>query len=579
MDNITIAGILDEIADMLSVDERPNSRFEVRAYRKAAQILTTLQEPAEDIYKKGGTKALMELPGIGKSIASHIEELVSTGKLQKYEQLKEKYPINMAELTTIQGLGAKRAVILYKELGVKNIADVKKAIKQHKIRGLDGFGEKSEEMIQKGIEMAESSQGRMLLGDALPIGESIVKKLLGSGLVEKATIAGSARRMRETVGDLDILAISSNGEKVMDFFVGMDNVERAIVKGPTKTTALLKIGITCDLRVLKPKSFGAAVQYFTGSRDHNIQTRQIAMDMGYKLNEYGLFDKRGRNIGGAEEPGIYEKIGLQWMPPEMREARGEVELAKQHKIPKLVELNDIRGDMHTHTKETDGMNTIEELTAAQMKAGREYFATTNHTKSLYIANGLNENGFTKYFKKVDALNEELGGKIRILKGAEVDILKDGKLDLSSESLKKMDCVIAAVHTSFQLDQETMTQRIIRAIDTGLVHVLAHPTGRIINGRPPYKVDLEKVAEAAERNGVALEINAHPSRLDLNDTNIMLVSKYKILFSIDTDAHSTDHISIMRYGVGTARRGWLTKERVLNTLPLKKLEQKLDRQLT
>jgi DNA polymerase (family 10) len=362
----------------------------------------------------------------------------------------------------------------------------------------------------------------------------------------------------------------------MDFFTKLDNIDRIIAKGPTKTTVWLKIGMSCDVRVLEPKNFGAAVQYFTGSKDHNIQTRQIAIEHGYKLNEYGLFDKQGRNVGGEDEESIYAKIGLQWMPPEMREARGEVKLAQEHKIPHLVEQHDIRGDMHTHTKETDGVNTIEELANAASKLGYEYFATTNHTRSLTIANGMDETEFSRYFKKVDVLNAKLDGKSRILKGAELDILKNGKLDLSRECLKGMDCIVGAIHSSFRMDEKEMTDRVIKALDSGLIHILAHPTGRIINERVPYKIDLERVAEAAERNNVALEINAFPTRLDLNDTNIMLTSKYKVMFSIDTDAHSTDHLAFMRYGVGTARRGWLTKARILNTLPLEKLMKKLER---
>ncbi len=576
MDNKTIADLLDEIADMLSVDETPTSRFEVRAYRTAALTIGTLQEPVEEIYKKGGTKELMELPGVGKTIASHIEELVKTGKLMKYQKLKKKFPIKMAELTSIPGLGAKRAFILYKKLGVKDIATLKTAISKHKISKLEGFGEKSEEVLLKGIEIQQSSKGRMLLGDALPIAEGMIKKIIASGLVKKALVAGSARRMRETVGDLDILVIANNADKVMEFFTKLDNVERVVAKGPTRTAVWLKIGIGCDLRVLEPENFGAAVQYFTGSRDHNIQTRKIAIEKGYKLNEYGLFNKKGKNVGGESEEKIYEMLGLQWMPPEMREARGEVELAQKHKIPKLVEIGDIVGDMHTHTKETDGMNTIDEVAESALKLGYEYFATTNHTKSLGIANGMDESEFERYFKKVDTLNEKLEGRIKILKGAELDILKSGKLDLSNECLKKMDCVVGAVHSSFQMNENEMTERVVRALDSGLIHVLAHPTGRIINERVPYKIDLEKVAEAAERNNVALEINAFPSRLDLNDSNIMLVSKYKIMFSIDTDAHNLDHLKFMRYGVGTARRGWLTKDRILNALPLMKLMKKLAR---
>ncbi len=580
MDNKRIAEIFDEIGDMLSLEDFPTAKFEVRAYKKAALMISTLQEPIEEIYKKGGLKGLMELPGIGVTMSKHIEEFVKTGKIKKYEGLKKKYPIDMASLTAINGMGAKRAILLYKKLGIRNRGDLKKAVEEHKIRNLEGFGAKSEEVIAQGISLLELSSGRQMLGYALPVAERMIDKIRMSGLVEKVIIAGSARRMRETIGDIDILAISKKNEEVMGFFTKMEEVSKVISKGPTKSTVWLKIGISCDLRVLEPQSFGAAVQYFTGSKDHNIQVRQIAVNKRYKLNEYGLFNKTNRNVGGATEESIYKKLGMQWMPPEMREARGEVKLALEHKIPKLVELSDIRGDLHTHTKETDGVNSLEEIADAAIKIGYDYFATTNHSKSEYIANGMDERGFAAYFKRVEKLRKVLDDKIIILYGTEVDILKDGSLDMEKETLKSMDCVVAGIHTSFTMGQKEMTDRVIKAFDSGLVHIFAHPTGRLIGdtqfhrSRPPYAIDLEKVADAAERNNVALEINAFPNRTDLNDTNVMLVSGRKIMFAIDTDTHSVSHLQFMRYGVGTARRGWLTKERVLNTLPLKKLQKHL-----
>lgn len=569
MENKKIADMIDEIAELLSVEDFPTARFEVRAYKKAGLTVATLQEPIEEVYRKGGVDALMELPGIGKSIAAMIEEYIKTGKMKKYDMLKKKYPIEIGALTSIQGLGAKRAVILYKKLGVKNIEDLKKAITKHKIRKLEGFGEKSEELIQKGLDFQASGHGRMLISEALPVAEDLIAKLVKSGLVEKAMVAGSARRMRETVGDLDLLVISKQSAKVMDFFTTLKDVEAVIAKGPTRSAVRLKMGLNCDIRVLEPKSFGAAVQYFTGSKDHNIQVRQIAIDKGYKLNEYGLLDKKGKNVGGVEEEHIYEKLGMQWMPPEMREARGEVKLAQEHKIPTLVEVKDIKGDLHTHTKETDGANSLEEMAQAAIKLGYDYIANTDHTISEPVARGKDDKGFEQILKKVDKVNDSLNGKFRVLKGAECDILKDGTLDLSAKTLKQMDCVVGSVHMNTKMEEKQMTERIIKALDTGLIHILAHPTGRIVGSREAFKVDLEKVAEAAERNNVAFEINSS-ARLDLNDTNIMLVSKYKVMFAINTDSHRTHEYSLMRYGVGTARRGWLTKERVLNTLPLEKL---------
>jgi DNA polymerase (family 10) len=576
VDNKLIADIFNDIAAMLSVDETPSSRFEVRAYQKAALTIATLQEDIGDIYRKEGKEGLMKLPGIGKGLAERIEEYIKTGKIRRYEELRKRYPIDMKALTSIEGIGAKKAIALYKKLGIKDVASLKKAAESHKIGALSGFGGKSEGLILRGIQRLETNKGRLLLGDALPVAESMVGKLIGSGLVVKVVIAGSMRRMRETVGDIDILALSDKGNEVMDFFTKLPDVSGIVVKGPTKTTVSLKIGLNCDLRVIAPESFGAALQYFTGSKDHNVQVRTIAVRMGYKLNEYGLFGRKGQLMPTKEEKDIYERLGMQYMPPEMREARGEVKLAQEHKIPRLVELGDIRGDMHTHTLESDGADSIEEMADAAMKADLDYFATTNHTKSLGIANGMDERGFAKFFKRVDKLNDSLDGKIRVLKGAEVDILKDGSLDLDRECLKSMDCVVAAVHSYFRMEESEMTKRVCKALESGLVHIFAHPTGREINVREQYPIDLEKLFVAAERNKVALEINSFPIRLDLSDTNIMRASKYKVKFAIDTDAHRTSHFGFLRYGVGTARRGWLEKGRVMNTLPLSGIMKELEK---
>ncbi len=576
MANRIIADMLDEIADMLSLEEKPNIIFEVRAYRKAALTISTWQEDVEDIYRREGIAGLMKLPGIGKGIAGSIEEYVTNGKMGKYEMLKRRYPIDMKGLTRIEGVGARKAIALYKSLGIRNVADLKKALAKHSISKLPGFGEKSEELIAKGLEVAEASKGRMLLGDALPVAEMLVRKLKESGFVETAMVAGSSRRMRETVGDIDILALSGDGGRAMEHFLSLPEISEAIARGPTKTSARLKIGINCDLRIIPPESFGAALQYFTGSKDHNVQVRTIAVGKKYKLNEYGLFDSKGRIMPAKDEAGIYEKLGMQYVPPEMREARGEVGLARTGRLPKIVDILDIKGDMHTHTKDSDGADSIEEMANAAMSMGYQYFATTNHTKSLGIARGMNEKGFERFFKDVDRLNGKLDGRIMVLKGAEIDILKDGSLDLSNGCISKMDFAIGAIHSYFKMDERDMTDRIIKALDTGLLHALAHPTGRELNTREPYAVNLEEVFEAAERNKVSLEINAFPQRLDLNDTNIMKASEYRVMFHIGTDAHRTSHFALMRYGVGTARRGWLQGDRILNAMPLGRLMKALQR---
>ncbi len=576
MENKRLSELFSEIADMLTIDETPSSKFEVRAYRKAALTISSLQEPIEDVYKRGSKEALMALPGIGKGLAASIEEYLKTGKIRKYTLLKKRYPIDFTQLTQLQGMGAKRAVLLYKKLHVRNVEDLTKAISAHKIRDLEGFGEKSEELFAKSIEMQQASKGRLLLGAAMPAIEDIVKKLKDSGLAEDVFIAGSTRRMRETVGDLDILALSNKSEELMDFFTKMNGVERTIVKGPTKSTVWLSLGISCDLRVIDPKSIGAAQQYFTGSKDHNISVREIAVRKGYKLNEYGLFARSGKMIESRSEEVIYKKLGMQWIPPEMREARGEIRLAQEGKLPKIIGYDDLKGDLHSHTKETDGNATLDEMASAAMSHGLEYLAVTNHTKSARIAHGMNDAQFMAFFRKMDELGKRLDGSLTLLKGAEIDILKDGRLDLEPKTMKEMDCAIASVHSNFNMSEEEMTKRVIKAIDSGYVHMLGHPTGREIMEREAYKIDLEKVAEAAERNNVAMEINSQPKRLDLNDTNIMLVSKYKINFAIDSDSHSTNDFGFLRYGIGTARRGWLTKDRVINALPQEKIKRVLSK---
>lgn len=577
MRNKEISDMLNEIADILSTEDEPKKRFEVRAYRRAAQSVESLMEDIGEIYGKGGRKALMDIQGVGEGISKSIEEYIKTGHMKKYDRLKKEYPIDFRELRKIEGMGPKKLVALYKRLGVKNVKDLKRELKKHTIRELDGFGAKSEELISSGIESMESSKGRVLLGDSLPEAEWIAKKLTDAGNIERIEIAGSIRRRRETSGDLDILVASDNPKHVMDVFSKMENVSRVVVKGATKTTVHLHMGIDCDLRVISSGSFGAALQYFTGSKYHNVKTRKIAIKKGYKLSEYGLFDKDGKDVAkGREEDYIYKMLGMQYIPPEMREDRGEIELAMKHRIPKLVEIADIKGDLHTHTKETDGTNTIDEMAGAAMDSGLEYFATTNHTKSLKIANGMTDAQFKKFFEKVDTLNTKLDGKTTVLKGAEVDILTDGTLDLESRTLKGMDCVVGAVHSRLNMKKDEMTERIIKAIRSGLIDILGHPTGRMLLGRQGYGIDIDKVAEAAEQNGVALEIDATPSRLDLDDTNIMASSRYKINFSIGSDAHSTSQFAYMRYGIGMARRGWLQKGRIINCMDLKGLRKVIGR---
>jgi DNA polymerase (family 10) len=567
MKNAEIARILEEIAAMLEaegVEWKPN------AYRKAALTIATLSEDIEEVYKQG---RLRELPGVGESIAQKIEEYLKTGKIKYYEELKQKYPIDFASFSKIEGLGPKTIVKLYKFLKIKNLEDLKKAINEHKIRDLPGFGEKSEEKIRKSIEIYEQTPQRQLLGFVLPEAETLKKKLEKSGLVERVEIVGSIRRMKETIGDIDILTIIKPGVdpmKVMDFFVSLPEIKEVTAKGPAKTSVALKIGMDCDLRVFEEKSFGAAMLYFTGSKEHNIEVRKIAIKKGYKLNEYGLF-KDDTLIAGKSEEEIYEKLGMQYIPPEMREARGEVELALKNKLPKIVEYNEIKGDLHIHSKYSDGAESIKEIAEYAKKLGYEYIAITDHSSNLKIAHGLSDEQYKKQFKEIEKVEKEVG--IKIFKGGEVDILKDGSLDISKETAKEMDFVIAAVHTNFSMSKEEMTNRVIKALRSKLVTILAHPTGKLLNQRPPYEIDLEKVFEVAKEEGVIMEINSFPDRLDLNSENIMLARRYGITkFSIGTDSHRLDHLHFMRLGIGTARRGWCTKEEIINTLSKEQLEE-------
>lgn len=570
MYNTKIAEMLDEIADMLEL-EGEKRKFEVLAYRKAALTIGLLQEDVGSIYKKQGVKGLLRLSGVGKTIAGRISEYIETGKMSKYDEMKKKYPIDFANLTKIQGMGSKKAFKLYKTLGVRNVSDLKKAIEAHKIKNIEGFGERTESQMAKGLGLMESSKGRLLLGIALPEAEAIRDELVGSGIVEKAIICGSTRRMKETVGDLDILLISDKGEKVMDFVTRMPHTASTVVKGPTKTTVMLKIGITCDFRLVERESFGAAVQYFTGNKDHNIKLREIAIKKGYKLNEYGLFNKRNINLAkGEAEEEIYKKLGMDCMEPEMRENRGEIDLARQHKLPRLVQLGDLQGDLHVHSSRGGGENTIAEMAEAAIRLKKSYVGMTEHSKSEYVSKGLDDKKFESCFAEIDRLNEKLDGRITLLKSGEVDIRKDGTMDLKDRTLDHMDYVMGSVHTSLNMPKEEMTKRVVRAVSGGYVDILGHPTCRLINRREPIALDIDKVFEAAKDAGVVMEIDSVFDRLDLNDENIFRARKYGLKFSIASDAHSTSHLEYVRYGIGMAKRGWLKKEDVINTMRLKDL---------
>lgn len=557
--NSEISKILWEMAALLEMKEVP---FKPRAYEKAAMTIEGLSEDIKDIYIKEGLEGLMNIPGIGQGIAERIEEYIKTGHIKDYEKLKKEVPVDIENLTAIEGVGPKVIYKLYKKLKIKTLEDLEKAAKSHKIRELEGFGEKSEEKILRGIEFLKRSKGRFILGFILPLIRSILERIRKLPYVEIAEPAGSVRRMQETVGDLDILVISKEPEKVMDYFVSMPEVSDVLAKGPTKTSVRLINGMDADLRVLEPKSFGAALQYFTGDKYHNIALREVAIKKGYKLNEYGLF-KGKKFIAGRKEEEIYKKLGFDWMPPELRTNSGELEAAKEGKLPKLIEYNSLKGDLQVQTNWTDGQNSIEEMAKAAKKLGLEYIVITDHTKSLAMTGGCDEKKLLKQMTEIDIIQKRIHG-IKILKGAEVNIDKYGRLDISDEVLSKLDVVGASVHSNFNLSEKDQTRRIIRAMENPNVDIIFHPTGRVIKKREPYKVDMDLLIKAAKRTKTILEIDSYPDRLDLKDEYIRKAIDSGVKLTIDSDAHSILHFQYLELGIAQARRGWATPFDIINT---------------
>jgi len=569
MKNIEIALIFYKIADIL---EMLGIEWKPIAYRRAARVIETMSKDIETIYNKDGLKGLMQISSIGKALAKKIEEYILTDKIKEYELLKKQIPKGFEDLLYVQGIGPKKVYKLFRKLKIDNIQKLENAAKKGLIRKLDGFGDKSEQEILKSIEIFKRGQERMLLGKALPIAREIESSLEKLKEVKKVVIAGSVRRMKETIKDIDILVISSNPKKVVNTFTTMPNVERVLAKGETKSSIVLKQGINSDLRVLEEKSFGAGLNYFTGSKDHNVELRRIAITKGLKLSEYGLFNaKNGRYVCGRTEQDVYKKLGLSYVAPELRENFGEIPAAKKSKLPKLIDYDSLKGDLHMHTKWSDGANTTEEMIKACINLDYKYIAITDHSKSEYIANGLDEKRLLKHCQEIDKLQKKYP-QIRVLKGAEVDILSDGKLDYSDKILKKLDLVIASIHSRFKSQKEEMTKRIIKALENKYVNIFSHPTGRLINEREPYEVDIEKLFETARENNVFLEINSFPSRLDLKDINIKLALEHEVKFAINSDSHSTEHLKYIELGIAQARRGWLESKDILNTLSKQKVEK-------
>lgn len=566
--NQQIAKIFEEIADLL---EMQDIQFKPRAYRKAAISIKSLSEDIKDIYKKGGVKALEEIPGVGKSLALHIEEFIKTGKIKNYEMLKKKMPAAVSELVAIEGVGPKIVKKLYQALKIKTIKDLEKAALAHKIQKIKGLGPKVEQNILEGISIVRKRTKRFLLGFTLPDALEIKKKLEGLSGVEKVDLAGSIRRGKETIGDIDILAIAKNPKKIINFFVHLPEVEKIIAEGGTKGAVRLKNGVDCDLRVLKRESYGSALMYFTGSKAHNIKIRKIAQSHGWKLSEYGLFSEN-RRIAGRSEEEVYKKLGLAYIEPELREDLGEVEAAQAGKLPKLVEKRDIQGVFHVHSKWSKGDATGEiiDIAHACQKMGLQYVNITDHVGTLRIAGGMKEKDLLRQLSEIKVINKKLRGKFRVLSGAEINILKDGKLDIKDEVLSKLDVVCAAIHSHFKMGKHEMTERIIRAMKNKNVDIIAHPTGRIIQEREPYEIDLGKIFRAAKIFGACLEINAFPDRLDLKDVDIKEALKFGIKLTIGLDAHNINQLRYLDLGVIVARRGWAEKKDIINTYSVDKV---------
>jgi DNA polymerase (family 10) len=569
MKNSEVARILRNISILLDMDDVP---FKPRAYEKAALTIESLEEDIEKTYAEDGIKALKQIPGVGESIAEKIEELIKTGKLEYYEQLHKKAPVDLESLTLIEGLGPKTIKTLWQQLKIRNVDELEKAALAHEISQLPGFKKKAEDKILKGIEFAKKSGGRFILGFTLPLIRDIETRLRSCPEVKGAVAAGSVRRMKETIGDVDFLVLSDNPEEVADFFVSMPEVVQVLEKGKTKSAVKLKTGMNADIRILPEESFGAALQYFTGGKLHNIKLRKIALDKGWKLNEYGIFQKN-KQIAGKTEKEVYEKLGLQWIPPEMRENTGEIEAAKKNQLPNIIGYKDLKGDLQVHSNWTDGRNSIREMAEQAKKNGLEYIVISDHSKYLAMTGGLDEKGLLKQAKEIDQVNKQ-GSGITVLQGVELNILKDGSLDVSDDALKRLDVASAGVHSHFDLTKDEMTKRVLKAMENPNVDILVHPTGRQIQRREPIQLDIAKVIQAAKDNGTILDVDSYPDRLDLKDEHVRKAVEIGAKLGISSDSHSTAHLHYLELGVAQARRGWATAKDVVNTRKLEEFRKTL-----
>lgn len=609
INNAAISRVLRQIAYLIELEEsydndtnknKSNAVFKIRAYRRTADVIENLSSNVEEIYNKWKLKGLTEIPSIGKAIASKMEEYITTGKIEYFEELKKRTSINVDEFYHLEGIGIGPRTVktLHERLGIKDLSELEKAAKEGKIHILPGFSYKKEESILRKIQSFKKGRGRYLLGDIYPIVKQIEVRLSNLRGVKKAIAVGSFRRMKETVGDIDYLVSSDTPEIVMDYFASMPEVDEVIGKGPSKTFVKLNNGMDADLLVVPKESFGSALQYFTGNKEHGVALRKIAISRGLRLNEWGVYDSNTDGmVAGSKEEEVYDILGLEWIPPEMRENNGEIKLAKKErtnesnnlKLPDLINYNDLKGDLQVHSNDTDGMISIRDIAlAAKEKFGLEYIAITDHTKNLALTHGLDEAGLLNQANKISELNDEIknhsknsnnksdsgssssNDRFRILSGAEVNILKDGSLDISNNILDKLDVVGAAIHSNFTQPVEVQTDRLIKASKNPSVDIIFHPTGRIINKREGYPVKIEKLFSVAQDTNTILEVNAHYNRLDLKDEYIRMAIQNDVKLAINSDAHHYVHFAFLIFGIGQARRGWAKRSDILNTLSVDKM---------
>jgi len=580
MENVEIAHVLNQYADLLEIQGA--DLFRIQAYRNAARTIESLSQSVTQLLETGKDLKKLKLPGIGKSMSEHIEEIVKSGTLTALKELRKKLPGKVDELLEIEGLGPKRTKLLYEKLGVSSIKKLEQAIDSGKLEALAGFGKKSIEKIRQAIQNLTKRVKRFKLLDADQLVRPLIEHLRSGGGIEQLEVAGSYRRRMETVGGIDILVASDKPNAVMQRFQAYPEVERVLAAGTTRGTIILRSGLQIDLRILPQRSYGSALHYFTGSKAHNIAVRTLGVERGLRISEYGVFRvpkgkkaeevgvEEGERVGGVKEEDVFRAVNMDWVPPELRENRGEIQAAQKHKLPDLIVLEDIRGDLHMHSKWTDGNSTILEMVRVAEKRGYQYCAITDHSKAVRVAGGLTADDFKKQRDEIEQARARVRG-ITVFTGCEVDILPDGSLDLPDNLLEQIDVVVAAVHSKMDMNQSDMTKRVLKALAHRAVAILAHPTGRLINERDPFAIDLEQIFQAAKEHNVAVELNAQPDRLDLNDLHLFRAREIGVQIAINTDAHNTEQLRFIKYGIDQARRGWLERRHVVNTMTCRQFE--------